>query len=47
MRKHKYFKFMGILNISDEADIDTITKIWEKWISILREKYGKVEIFQS
>ena len=41
MRKHKHFKFMVLLNISDEAEIHTIPKTWEKWIPIIREKYGK------
>ena len=41
MEKHKHFKCMGFLNISDEAKIHTVPKIWEKWISIIREKYGK------
>ena len=41
MRKHKHFKFMVFLNISDEAEIHTIPKTWEKWIPIIREKYGK------
>ena len=30
MGKHKHFKFMGFLNISGEAEIHTIPKIWEK-----------------
>ena len=47
MGKHKHFKFMGLLNILDEAEIHTIPKTWEKWIPILREKYGKKQIFQS
>ena len=47
MEKHKHFKFMGFLNISDEAEIHTIPRIWEKWISIIREKYGKKQTFQS
>ena len=38
---------MGLLNILDEAEIHTIPKTWEKWIPILREKYGKKQIFQS
>ena len=44
MRKvweHKRFKFMGFLNILDEAEIHTIPKTWEKWIPIIRKKYGK------
>ena len=46
MGKHKHFKFMGFLNISGEAEIHTIPKTWEKWISIVREKYGKTQTFQ-
>ena len=30
MQKHKRFKFMVLLNISDEAEIHTIPKSWEK-----------------
>ena len=30
MGKHKHFKFMVFLNISDEAEIHTIPKTWEK-----------------
>ena len=30
MGKQKRFKFMGFLNISGEAEIHTIPKIWEK-----------------
>ena len=41
MGKHKHFRFMGFLNFSDEAEIHTIPKTWEKWIPIIREKYGK------
>ena len=48
MEKHKQFKFMGFLiNISDKAEIHTIPRTWEKWISIIREKYGKKQTFQS
>ena len=32
---------MGFLNISGEAEIHTNSKTWEKWIPIIREKYGK------
>ena len=32
---------MGFLIISDEAEIHTIPKTWEKWIPIIRENYGK------
>ena len=41
MEKHKHFKFMGFLNILDEAEIHTIPRTWKKWISIIREKFGK------
>ena len=47
MGKHKHFKFMGFLNILSEAEIHTISKIWEKWIPIIRGKYGKKQAFQS
>ena len=30
MRKHKHFKFMVLFNISDEGEIDTFPKTWEK-----------------
>ena len=33
-------------NILVEAEIDIVPKIWEKWISIVREKYGKTQTFQ-
>ena len=36
---------MGFLNISGEAEIHTIPKIWEKWIYIVPEKYGKTQKF--
>ena len=39
--KHKHFKFTGFLNISGYAEIHKIPKIWEKWIPIIREGYGK------
>ena len=32
---------MGFLKILDETEIHTIHKTWEKWILIIREKYGK------
>ena len=47
MVKHKHFKFMGFLNISGEAEIHIIPKTWGKWISIVREKYGKTQTLQS
>ena len=46
MGKHKHFKFMGFFNILGEVEIHTIPKTWEKWISIVREKYGKIKTFQ-
>ena len=30
VEKHKHFKFMGFLNISDKAEIHTIPGTWEK-----------------
>ena len=30
MEKHKQFKFMGFLDILDEAEIHTIPRTWEK-----------------
>ena len=30
MEKHKHFKFMGFLNILDEAEIHAIPRTWEK-----------------
>ena len=38
---------IGFLHISLEAQIHTIPKIWEKWIPIAKEKYGKTETLQS
>ena len=46
MQKHKNFKFKGFLNFSYEAEIHEVPKTQEKWISIVREKYGKRETFQ-
>ena len=45
--ENKHFKFMGFLNNSDEVEIHTIPKIWEKWIPIIWENYGKKQKFQS
>ena len=45
MVKHSYFKFIGFLNISCEAQIHTIPKIWEKLIYLVREKHGKTQRF--
>ena len=38
---------MDFLNISGEAEIHTIPKIREKWIPIVRRKYGKTQNLQS
>ena len=47
MGKNKHSKVMGFSTILSEAEIHTIPKIWKKWISIVREKYGKTQTFQS
>ena len=47
MGKHKHFKFMGFLNIPSEAEMHTVPKTWRKWISIVWEKSGKTQTFQS
>ena len=47
MEKHKHFKFMGFLNISDEAEIHAIPRTWEKWMPMIREEYGKKQTCQS
>ena len=46
MGKHKYSKVMGFSNILGEAEIHKIPKTWEKWISIVQEKYGKIQTFK-
>ena len=38
---------MDFTTILGKAEIHTIPKIWKKWISIVREKYGKTQTFQS
>ena len=45
MVKYSYFKFIGFLNISCEAQIHSIPKIWENWIYLVWEKYGKTQRF--
>ena len=45
MGKYKHFKFMGFFNISYEAEIHLVPKALEKWISIVREEYGKTQTF--
>ena len=46
MGKHKHFKIKGFLFFSLEAEIHAVPKTWEKWISIVRKKYGKTQSFQ-
>ena len=46
MGKRKYFKVKGFLNFWHEAEIHAVPKLWEKWISMVRKKYGKTQIFQ-
>ena len=46
MGKHKHFKVKGFLNFWLVADIHTVPKIWEKWISMVWEKYGKTQTSQ-
>ena len=41
MGKHKHFKVQVFLNFSYEAEIRTISKAWQKWISIVRKSMGK------
>ena len=40
--ENKHFKFMGL----EEAEIHTIPKTWEKWISVVREGHRKTQTFQ-
>ena len=47
MRKHEHFKVKGFWNFLLEAEIHAVPKTWEKRISIIREKYGKTQTFQS
>ena len=46
MGKHKHIKVKGFLNFSYEAEIHAVPKTWEKWISIVQEKYGKTQAFR-
>ena len=46
MGKHKYAKVKGFLNFLYEAEIHAVPKTWQKWISIVRKKYGKTQTFQ-
>ena len=44
MGKHKHVKVF--LNFPLEAKTHALSKTWKKWISIVREKYGKTQTFQ-
>ena len=46
MGKDKHLKVKGFLNFSYEAEIHAVLNIWERWISVVRNKYGKTQIFQ-
>ena len=46
MWKHKHFKAKCFWNVSLDAEIHAVPKIWEKWISIIHEKHEKVQTFQ-
>ena len=46
MGKNKHFKFMDLLNILGETEIHAFPKTWVKWISKVRENYGKTRTFQ-
>ena len=45
MGKHKHFKVKGFWNFLLEAEIHAVPNTWKKWISIVREKYGKTQTF--
>ena len=47
MGKNKHSRVMDFSNILGEAEIHTIPKIWEKWILVVREIYGKTQTFQK
>ena len=47
MGKHEHFKVKGFWNFLLEAEIHAVPNTWEKWIPIIREKYGKKQTFQS
>ena len=46
MTKHKHFKVKCFWNFSLDSEIHAVPKTWEKWISIIRERYGKTQTFQ-
>ena len=37
---------MSFSNILGDAEIHAIPKTWEKWVSIVQEKYGKHKHFK-
>ena len=41
MGKYEHFEVKGFWNFLLEAEIQAVTNIWEKWILIILEKYGK------
>ena len=47
MENPKHFKIKGFLNVLLEAEVHAVPKTWKKWISIVQEKYGKTQTFQS
>ena len=46
MGKHEQVKAKGFWKFLLEAEIHAVPNTWEKWISIIREKYGKTQAFQ-
>ena len=44
--ENKHFKVKYFSNVFLYAEIHAVPKTWEKWISIIREKYGKTQRFQ-
>ena len=46
MGKYKHFKVQDFWDFLLEAQIHAFSNLWEKWISIIREKYGKTQTFQ-
>ena len=43
----KIFQSQGFLHILREAETHRVPKTWEKWILIVREKYGKTPTFKN
>ena len=46
MGKCKHFKVKDFWDFLLEAEIHALSNTWEKWISIIREKYGKTQTLQ-